>query len=119
MKGETKTIFVDFHAENAEEKEAMAFFLDGKVTAVVGTHIHVQTADERILPGGTAYITDLGMCGPRDGIIGSNPDISLKRQLTQMPLKAQPAEGESMMSGLCVVSDENTGRALEIERFCI
>ena len=119
MRGETKTIFVDFHAENAEEKEAMAFFLDGKVTAVVGTHIHVQTADERILPGGTAYITDLGMCGPRDGIIGSNPEISLKRQLTQMPLKAQPAEGESMMSGLCVVSDENTGRALEIERFCI
>ena len=113
----TKTVFVDFHAENAEEKEALAFFLDGKVTAVVGTHIHVQTADEKILPGGTAYITDLGMCGNIDSVIGGSAEVAVKRQVTQLPLKAVPAEGEGVLQGLCVVSDICTGKALEIERF--
>ena len=111
-----KTIFVDFHAESAEEKEAMGHFLDGKVTSVTGTHIHVQTMDERILPGGTAYITDVGMCGPRDGIIGSDPELSLKRQLTQMPLKAQVLDGVAQINGVCVRSDPGTGRAVGIER---
>ena len=111
-----KTIFVDFHAESAEEKEAMGHFLDGRVTSVTGTHIHVQTMDERILPGGTAYITDVGMCGPRDGIIGSDPELSLKRQLTQMPIKAQVLDGVAQISGVCVRSDPETGRAVEIER---
>lgn len=118
-KAGTKTIFVDFHAESAEEKEALAFFLDGKITALAGTHVHVQTADERILPKGTAYITDLGMCGCTDSVIGSSSEISIKRQLTQLPLKAVPAEGEGVLQGVCVVSDANTGRALEIERFTI
>ena len=111
-----KTIFVDFHAESAEEKEAMGHFLDGRVTSVTGTHIHVQTMDERILPGGTAYITDVGMCGPRDGIIGSDPELSLKRQLTQMPIKAQVLDGVAQINGVCVRSDPETGRAVEIER---
>ena len=118
-KAGTKTIFVDFHAESAEEKEALAFFLDGRITALVGTHVHVQTMDERILPKGTAYITDLGMCGCQDSVIGSSSDVSIRRQLTQLPLKAVPAEGEGVLQGVCVVSDANTGRALEIERFTV
>lgn len=113
----TKTIFVDFHAENAEEKEALAFFLDGRVTAVVGTHVHVQTADEKILPGGTAYITDLGMCGNTDSVIGGSPEVAIRRQITQLPLKAVPEEGNGVLQGVCVVSDAETGKALEIERF--
>ncbi len=117
LKGvKAKTIFVDFHAENSDEKEALAFFLDGKVTAVVGTHIHVQTMDERILPKGTAYITDLGMCGPKGSIIGCNPDIAIKRQKTQMPLKAKVFDNVAEIHGVKVVSDLETGKALEITR---
>ncbi len=112
----TKAIFVDFHAENPDEKEALAFFLDGKVTAVVGTHIHVQTMDERILPKGTAYITDLGMCGPKGSIIGCNPDIAIKRQKTQLPIKAKVFDNVAEIHGVCVVSDLETGKALEITR---
>ena len=112
----TKTIFVDFHAENPEEKEALAFFLDGKVTAVVGTHIHVQTMDERILPNGTAFITDLGMCGPKGSIIGCNPDLAIKRQKTQLPIKAKVHDNIAEIHGVFVVSDLETGKALEITR---
>ena len=111
-----KTIFVDFHAESPEEKEAMGFFLDGKVTAVVGTHIHVQTMDEKILPNGTAYITDLGMCGPKGSIIGSDPELAIKRQLTQMPMKAQVLDAAAEIHGVCIRSDAETGKALSIER---
>ncbi len=111
-----KTIFVDFHAENSEEKEALAFYLDGKVTAVVGTHIHVQTMDERILPNGTAYITDLGMCGPKGSIIGCNPDIAIRRQKTQLPIKAKVHENIAEIHGVCVSSDLETGKAIEITR---
>lgn len=111
-----KTIFVDFHAENSEEKEALAFFLDGKVTAVVGTHIHVQTMDERILPNGTAYITDLGMCGPKDSIIGCIPELAIKRQKTQMPIKAKVYDNIAQIHGVCVSSDVETGKALSIAR---
>lgn len=111
-----KTIFVDFHAESSDEKEAMGLFLDGKVTGVVGTHIHVQTLDEKILPAGTAYITDLGMCGPKGSVIGSDPEIALKRQLTQMPLKAQVLDSVAQIHGVCIQSDPASGRALSIER---
>lgn len=111
-----KTIFVDFHAESPEEKEAMGFFLDGKVTAVVGTHIHVQTMDEKILPKGTAYITDLGMCGPKGSIIGSDPELAIKRQLTQMPMKAQVLDAPAEIHGVCIRSDVETGKAISIER---
>ena len=111
-----KTIFVDFHAESSDEKEAMGLFLDGKVTGVVGTHIHVQTLDEKILPAGTAYITDLGMCGPKGSVFGSDPEIALKRQLTQMPLKAQVLDSVAQIHGVCIQSDPVLGRALSIER---
>jgi 2',3'-cyclic-nucleotide 2'-phosphodiesterase len=111
-----KTIFVDFHAESAEEKEALAFYLDGKVTAVVGTHIHVQTMDEQILPKGTAYITDLGMCGPKDSVIGCDPEVALKRQKTQLPIKAKVYDNLAEIHGVCVVSSLETGKALEITR---
>lgn len=116
LEGRIKTVFVDFHAESSEEKEAMGFFLDGKVTAVTGTHIHVQTMDEKILPNGTAYITDLGMCGPKDSIIGSEPAVSIQRQLTQMPLKAKVLDAAAEIRGVCIRSDAETGRALSIER---
>lgn len=116
LDSKVKTIFVDFHAESPEEKEAMGFFLDGKVTAVVGTHIHVQTMDEKILPNGTAYITDLGMCGPKGSIIGSDPELAIKRQLTQMPMKAQVLDAAAEIHGVCIRSDEETGKALSIER---
>ncbi|MBR4477733.1 MAG: TIGR00282 family metallophosphoesterase [Spirochaetales bacterium] len=116
LDSKVKTIFVDFHAESPEEKEAMGFFLDGKVTAVVGTHIHVQTMDEKILPNGTAYITDLGMCGPKGSIIGSDPELAIKRQLTQMPMKAQVLDAAAEIHGVCIHSDAETGKALSIER---
>ncbi|MCQ2397759.1 MAG: TIGR00282 family metallophosphoesterase [Sphaerochaetaceae bacterium] len=117
LKAETKTVFVDIHAESAEEKEALGVFLDGEVTAVVGTHTHVQTADERILEKGTAYISDLGFCGPSDSIIGCDEETAFKRQLTQMPIRARSAEGEAVICGVCVVSDIHSGKALSIERF--
>lgn len=116
LDSKVKIIFVDFHAESPEEKEAMGFFLDGKVTAVVGTHIHVQTMDEKILPNGTAYITDLGMCGPKGSIIGSDPELAIKRQLTQMPMKAQVLDAAAEIHGVCIRSDAETGKALSIER---
>lgn len=116
LDGKVKTIFVDFHAESAEEKEALGIFLDGKVTAVVGTHIHVQTMDEKILPKGTAYITDLGMCGPKNSIIGCDPELAVRRQLTQMPLKAQVLDSVAEIHGVCIQSDPEIGRAISIER---
>ena len=113
----TPLIFVDFHAENPEEKEAAAFFLDGKVSAVAGTHTHVQTADERILPSGTAYITDLGLTGVTDAVIGSDPQKSIERQLTQLPMKSEVASGEAHIQGVAIEADAATGRAVSIERF--
>lgn len=116
MKGKTDAIFVDFHAENAEEKEALAYYLDGEVTAVVGTHTHIQTADERILPKGTAYITDLGMTGPQYSVIGCDAELSFARNKTQLPIKAKAAEGECRICGVVVVSDRKTRKALSITR---
>lgn len=116
LKSQTKTIFVDFHAESAEEKEALALYLDGEVTGVVGTHIHVQTNDEKILPKGTAYITDLGMCGPKDSVIGGDIESSIKKQMTQMPIKSKVCENEAVINGVVVVSDAETGKAISITR---
>ncbi len=112
----TPLIFIDFHAESAEEKEALGFYLDGKVTAVVGTHTHVQTADEKILPKGTAYITDLGLTGVLGMIIGSSPEKSIERQLTQLPMKSEVAEGNGSIQGVIIEADASTGKALSIER---
>jgi len=117
LKKQTPIILVDFHAENSEEKEALAFHLDGKVSAVVGTHTHVQTADEKILPGKTAYITDLGLCGPSASVIGSDPSVSIAKQLTQMPLRTEIADTAPLLQGVCITIDAVSGQALCIERF--
>ena len=112
----TSLIFVDFHAESTEEKEALGFYLDGRVTAVVGTHTHVQTADEKILPQKTAYITDLGLTGVQHMVIGSNPAKAIERQLTQLPMKSELAEGNAAIQGVIIEAELN-GRAISIERF--
>jgi len=112
----TRVIVVDFHAEATSEKVAMAWHLDGKVTLVVGTHTHVQTADERILPNGTACMTDAGMTGPHDSIIGMEREPSLARFLTGMPTKFEPATGNPRLNGVVVTADDKTGRATAVTR---
>ena len=111
-----KVIFVDMHAEATSEKISMGWYLDGKVTAVVGTHTHVQTADERILPNGTAYLTDAGMTGPHDSIIGMEREPSLARFLTGLPSKFEPATGNPRLNGVVLEADDKTGRATKITR---
>lgn len=112
-------IVVDFHAEATSEKVAMGWHLDGRVTAVLGTHTHVPTADERILPGGTAYQTDVGMSGPYDSIIGVEKDLVLRKFLTGMPSKFEAAKGNPKMCATLVTCDSLTGRALAIERIML
>jgi metallophosphoesterase (TIGR00282 family) len=112
----TKVIIVDFHAEATSEKVAMGWHLDGKVTAVFGTHTHVQTADERILPNGTAYLTDAGMTGPHDSIIGMEREPSLARFLNGMPARFEPATGNPRLNGVVVEADDKTGRAQRVTR---
>jgi metallophosphoesterase (TIGR00282 family) len=116
LKERTRVVFVDFHAEATSEKIAMGWHLDGKVTAVVGTHTHVQTADERILPKGTAYLTDVGMTGPHDSIIGVEIEAALGKFLTGMPAKFETATGNPRLNAVIVEADEQTGRAIDIER---
>ena len=117
LRTKSKIIIVDFHAESVEEKEALGIYLDGRVSAVLGTHTHVQTADERILPGGTAYLSDLGMTGPSDSVIGSDQTISVRRSLTQMPLKHEVADNPAVISGVVLDLDAVTGKCLSIKRF--
>lgn len=112
----TKVIFVDFHAETTSEKIALARYLDGKVSAVVGTHTHVQTADEQIFPGGTAFLCDAGMCGAADSILGRTKESILRRFLTGMPTMLPVATGLVRLCGVCVDLDEGTGEALDINR---
>jgi metallophosphoesterase (TIGR00282 family) len=114
--GRTRVILVDFHAEATSEKQAMGWHLDGKVSAVIGTHTHVQTADERILPKGTAYLTDAGMTGPQDSIIGTEPELALARFTTGLPTKFEPATGNARLHGAVVSVDEVTGHATSIVR---
>ncbi len=114
-----KVILVDMHAEATSEKMAIARYLDGRVSAVVGTHTHVQTADEQILPGGTAYITDLGMTGPHDGVIGMKTEIVIERFLRGLAPKFEPSEGDIRLNGLIVDVDEETGHATRVERVSI
>ena len=116
LRKETKVIIVDFHAEATSEKMAMGWFLDGEVSAVLGTHTHVQTADERVFPGGTAYITDVGMTGPRDSVIGVKKEIALERFLTMLPNKFEPATGAMELQGVIVEVDEGTGISTHIHR---
>lgn len=116
IKDKVDIIIVDFHAEATAEKIAMGFFLDGKITALFGTHTHVQTADERILPKGTAYITDIGMTGPKNSVIGMDINVSLKRFETTLPEKYKIAEGECIFNGLLLDVDENTMEVKTIKR---
>jgi metallophosphoesterase (TIGR00282 family) len=119
IRKQTPIILVDFHAEATSEKQAIGWYLDGCVTAVVGTHTHVQTADERRLPRGTAYITDIGMTGPHDSVIGSVPDLALDRFIRQMPTRLEPAAGNIRICGAVVEIDDSNGHALSIRRINI
>lgn len=110
-------IFVDIHAETTSEKIAMGRWMEGKVSAVVGTHTHVQTADDVVLPGGTAYLTDAGMCGPSDSILGREVEPIIQRFCTSMPRKFPVAKGPIVICGALIEIDENTGKALSIDRF--
>jgi len=116
MRHWARVIIVDFHAEATSEKVAMGWHLDGKVTAVLGTHTHVQTADERVLPNGTAYITDAGMTGPHDSIIGMEREAALGRFLNGMPAKFEPATGNPRLNGVLIAADASSGRATLITR---
>jgi metallophosphoesterase (TIGR00282 family) len=116
VRAKARIIVVDFHAEATSEKVAMGWHLDGKVTLVVGTHTHVQTGDERILPNGTAYLTDAGMTGPHDSIIGMEREPALTRFLTGLPSKFEPATGNPRINGVIVDADDATGKATAITR---
>lgn len=117
---EARVTIVDMHAEATSEKQAIGWFLDGRVSAVFGTHTHVATADARILPRGTAYISDIGMCGPRDSVIGMDPSEAIRGFLTGVPAKKPKdvADGPCELNGVLLDIDEGTGRARSIERFC-
>jgi metallophosphoesterase (TIGR00282 family) len=116
LKARTRIVFVDFHAEATSEKIAMGWHLDGKVTAVVGTHTHVQTADERILPRGTAYLTDVGMTGPHDSVIGVEIEAALGKFLNGLPARFDTATDNPRLNAVIVEADDQTGRATDIER---
>lgn len=114
-----KVVLVDFHAEATSEKVAMGWYLDGRVTAVLGTHTHVPTADERVLPNGTAYQTDVGMSGPYDSVIGVEKELVLQRFLTGMPGKFEAARGDARMCALLIDCDSATGRASAVKRLML
>ncbi|MDX9801224.1 MAG: TIGR00282 family metallophosphoesterase [Spirochaetia bacterium] len=114
--GNINIIVIDFHAESTSEKESLAHYLDGEVSLIAGTHTHIQTADEKILPKGTAYITDVGMTGPEDSVIGSDKGIALQRFMTQMPVKSEVAETAPMINAIFAEIDPATGLAKSIKR---
>jgi metallophosphoesterase (TIGR00282 family) len=117
LPAEVKIRFVDFHAEVTSEKAALAWYLDGRVSAVIGTHTHVPTADERVLPGGTAFQTDSGMTGPYDSVIGVDKKLIIQRFLTQLPMRFESAKGGVELHGTIITADEETGRATAIRRY--
>jgi metallophosphoesterase (TIGR00282 family) len=119
LAGRAKVIFVDFHAEATSEKQALGIYLDGRVSGVVGTHTHVPTADERILPGGTAFLTDAGMTGPYEGVIGFRSDRVLQRFLLQTPAAFEVAKRDVRLAAALIEIDETTGRASAIERLLV
>jgi hypothetical protein len=116
---ETKIVFVDFHAEITSEKQTLGWYLDGRVSAVVGTHTHIPTADERILTEGTAYLTDAGMCGPYEGVIGMEKEVIIKKYLTSIPQHFVVAKGQTIMQGCIVEVNNASGKAENIKRFSI
>lgn len=119
LAGAARIVLVDFHAETTSEKGALGAYLDGRVSAVLGTHTHVQTADERVMPGGTAFISDVGMTGSRDSVIGIRKELSVERFLTQLPVRFEVAKREPVLCGAVVTIDETSGRARGIERVLI
>ncbi len=116
LKKEVKTIIIDFHAEATSEKIALAWYLDGQVAGIIGTHTHVQTADEQILPNGTAYITDVGMTGPSISVIGIKKEQAIERFLTQMPIRFEIPRGPIQLNGVVIDIDEEKGLSTSIER---
>jgi metallophosphoesterase (TIGR00282 family) len=116
LREQTKVIFVDFHAEATSEKIAFARMLDGQVSAVIGTHTHVQTADEQIFPGGTAYLSDAGFTGPHESVLGREIDPVIRRFLTSMPQRFEVAKGGVRLHGALIDVDESTGKAIKIQR---
>lgn len=119
LKAETDTIFIDLHAEATSEKVAFGYYMDGLVSAVVGTHTHVQTADEKILPGGTAYITDVGMTGPHTSVIGIEKEQIIERFLYHMPMKYEVAGGKGLLCAVVIETDDKTGKATAIQRLML
>lgn len=115
----TPLIVLDFHAEATSEKIAMGWHMDGRITALIGTHTHIQTADNTVLPGGMAYITDVGMTGPYDSVIGVRKEIILKTMKTQMPARYEIAEGDARLAAVLIEADPQLGRALSIERMML
>jgi hypothetical protein len=116
LAGGADLVLVDMHAEATAEKAAVGWYLAGRVAAVIGSHTHVQTADERLLPGGTAYLTDAGMCGPTEGVIGMRREEVLRKFITQMPVRFEVAKGPIVLQGAMLELDPATGRATAIER---
>lgn len=116
LEPEIRVILMDFHAETTSEKAAMAWYLNGRISVMVGTHTHVQTSDERILPRGTAFITDLGMTGPRDSVIGVKTELVVQKLKTQMPVRFETANGPGQFGGLIVDVDELTGQSRQVTR---
>jgi len=116
LRERTMVIILDFHAEATAEKQALAWHLDGKISALIGTHTHVQTCDERILPLGTAYLTDAGMTGPYDSVIGMDPQVAIKRFIRQIPEKYRPASANNRFNGILLKIKVPDGRAEKIER---
>jgi metallophosphoesterase (TIGR00282 family) len=119
LRAETPIIFVDFHAEATSEKASLGWYLDGRVSAMIGTHTHIQTADERILPDGTAYLTDAGMTGGIDSVIGVRKEEAITKFLSQLPVKFDIAKNNLRLNGAVIVVDELSGKALNIERINI
>lgn len=118
--GDCKTVLVDFHAETTSEKKAMGFFLDGRVSAVFGTHTHVQTADECVLSGGTGYITDVGMCGPFESVLGVEKEIIIKKFRTNLPARFDTADNNACFINACIfVIDEKSGKCSDVERITL
>lgn len=116
IKNNVDMIFIDFHAEATGEKIPLGYYLDGEVTAIYGTHTHVQTADEKILPNGTGYITDIGMTGPKNAALGMDINVAIKRLTTSLPEKYKVAEGDCMFNGVIFEVDDKTLKVLKIER---
>lgn len=116
IRKETPIIIIDFHAEATSEKVALGWYLDGQVSAVLGTHTHIQTADERILPQGTAYISDIGMTGPRNSVLGVKKELIIQRFLTQLPTRFEIAGGEAIFNAISLKIDKSSGKCLHLER---